>query len=57
LVRATAPHLGFGFELDVGFQPDDGFVFHCAEILATDETQMKHRFLRSLNGGGICGLI
>ena len=47
LVRAAAPHLGFCFKLDVRFQPDDGFVFHCADILATDETRMKHRFFIS----------
>ena len=34
-VRATAPHLRFGFELDVGFQTDDSFVFHCGENLTT----------------------
>ena len=45
-VGATAPHFGFGFKLDVCFQSDDGFVFHCGAILATDETQMKHRFFR-----------
>jgi hypothetical protein len=28
-VGATAPHFRFGFKLDVRFQPDDGFVFHC----------------------------
>ena len=27
-IGAAAPHFGFGFELDVGFQPDDSFVIH-----------------------------
>ena len=33
LVRTTAPHLGAGSQLDVGFQSDDGFVFHLLNSL------------------------
>ena len=40
-IRAPAPHLGLGLELNVGFQPDDGFVFHNgAESLTTDPSSI-----------------
>ena len=35
-VSAAAPHLRFRFKLDVRFQPDDRFVFHCGTSLTTD---------------------
>jgi hypothetical protein len=55
LVRATAPHLGLRVELDVRFQSDDGFVFHCGKSLTKTPRSETWIFQDTFNLGGELG--